>query len=387
MCMQWLNRLVLVCAVSGVFAAWGSQTSSVASAAPDPAGSSAVDPDSEAAARAAAAAAAEKLAAAAAAEKLAADKDAAANAAEATEVELKDAERAIVQREGALNRFAKLRAESEDAKETELGATQVNGSATGIPDTNAPEWSLLADASVSSLDFSQPTLSIGLERAMPTTLALVAFRKNAADNSVTATKGDPAFGRAVLAPALASFSIAGRYEWRPSAHIQCPDDCRAPGRKVTTKKSKGFYVTAEASYAKLVDSSAMRPDGSAVSGYFSPLALAAGVIYRLEGQMPYGAKLGTTKLGLAGFVGGTGRVISGDLDSADRAAIFGTSRRYYGGLEAGAMLQIGNVLIDPRVIALTNCHDRIPGLTGLQLQITLSFQLPWTVLGGTPPGG
>jgi hypothetical protein len=282
----------------------------------------------------------------------------------------------------ALNRVADLGIESERQKETSLGAGLVNASVSGLSDSNAPQWSLLADAAVTSLDFSQPTLSLGLERATPKTLAMVAFRKNAADNSVSGAAGDPAFGRTVLAPALASFSIATHIEWRLRAYIQCNTDCRLPVgiRQINTKKSAGLYFSGQAAYAKLIETGGTRPDGSAVSGYFSPLAVSVGGIYRLEGEMPDGAKLGTRKLGLAGYAGVTARVISGDLDGADRMSIFGTAKRYYGGVEAGAMVQIGNVLVDPKIIALTNNRDRIPGLTGLQLQISLSFLLPWTVL-------
>lgn len=298
------------------------------------------------------------------------------------QAQLESARAKVVQLEKALEDYAALKGSIEQQMETSKGVDTVITSVTGLTDSSAPEWSLLADAAVTSIDFSKPTLSLGLERATPWWLAMVAFKKNAADNSVNGTRGDPAFGRAVLSPALANFSVAAHLEWRPWAYLQCNTDCRSPQREINTKGSKGFYASVEASYAKLTDTSAMRPDGSAVSGYFSPLAVSAGFVYRLEGAMPEGFKLGTRKLGLTGYAGLAARVISGDLGNADRTTIFGTADRYYAGFELGATVQLGNVLVDPRVVGLTNDRSHIPGLTGLQVQVNLSFVLPWSVLGG-----
>jgi len=249
------------------------------------------------------------------------------------------------------------------------------GGILGLSRSDEPEWALVADASVTSIDFSKPTVSLGLERATPYQLAFVAVRKNTADNAITANERDRAFGQGVLAPSLANFSFLTHYEWRPWAYIRCSDDCRRPGAIVNTKKSKGGYATVEASYAKLTAS-----NGTKASDYFAPVAASAGFIYRLEGRMPDEVKLPTGRLGLAGYAGLTGRAIAGDLDEAGRRAIFGTSRRYYWGAEAGATIQIGNVMIDPRLTFLTNGDDRVAGLTGIQLQINLSFLLPWAVL-------
>lgn len=253
---------------------------------------------------------------------------------------------------------------------------KTTGAITGLSRSTEPEWSLVGDASITSIDFSKPSVSLGLERATPFGLVFVAVRKNATDNSITANQRDRAFGQGVLAPSLANFSVLAHYEWRPSSYIRCSLSCERKDAIVNTKKSKGGYATVEASYAKLTAS-----NGSMVSDYFAPVAGSAGFIYRMEGRIPDSVKLATGRLGLAGYAGLAGRVIAGDLDEAGRTAIFGTSRRYYWGAEAGATMQIGNAMIDPRITFLTNGHDRVAGLTGIQLQINLSFLLPWTVLG------
>lgn len=60
--------------------------------------------------------------------------------------------------------------------------------------------------------------------------------------------------------------------------------------------------------------------------------------------MGEGAKLGTNKLSSSSYAGTTWRAISGDVDRNQRTEMFGTTRRYYVGGEAGVLMQIGNVL-------------------------------------------
>ena len=75
------------------------------------------------------------------------------------------------------------------------------------------------------------------------------------------------------------------------------------------------------------------------------------------------------------------RGIDDDLHDRLRTELLGSSRRVLAGFEAGATLQFGNFVFEPRATFLTNRDHHINGLSGLQLQITLSYS---HLLGGEP---
>ena len=100
--------------------------------------------------------------AAAQAAKLAAERAAAASEAAlgAKEIAAKGAatKEDLLKVGAALNRVSDLGVETAQQKETSTGAALVNATVSGLTDSDL-QWSLLADAAITSLDFSQPTLS------------------------------------------------------------------------------------------------------------------------------------------------------------------------------------------------------------------------------------
>jgi hypothetical protein len=130
----------------------------------------------------------------------------------------------------------------------------------------------------------------------------------------------------------------------------------------------------------------------------SPMAMSVGLVYRLEGHMPKAVSLGdSNRLGMNVYGGFTARMISGlhdkdhdkqhaENDMNQLVGLDGSTARQFWGIEGGVSIQVGNVLIDPHVTYLpyflASPEGTVKGLTGLQLQINLTFALPWIFSGG-----
>jgi hypothetical protein len=197
------------------------------------------------------------------------------------------------------------------------------------------------------------------------------------NGTLTTTVGSRDLGVAIDSPGTATFSVSGRYHRYFRAYIQ---GCRLKNqneRHIHTKWGHGVYGSIEV--ARLLVA-ATRSDTTVISGTITPLALAGGYFLRLDGRLPPSLNLGS-QFALAPYVGVAVRAIDDDLHERLRTEILGSSRRMLGGLEAGATLQFGNFVFEPRATFLTNFDRHINGLSGSQLQITLSYSL---LLGGEP---
>jgi hypothetical protein len=295
---------------------------------------------------------------------------------------------AVARAKTSANKVARLaldadKAASEEAEKIEQAVPATSSGTAGLSTSEVPIWTLLGDAAVDSLDVSKPSVGLGLERGTPWTLLRFVFRKNVAENTLTAGYRDRTIGQAVLTPSLANLSAFVHAEGRPWAYISCgPGRCTDPDRVVHTKKSYGGYFRIEAADISL---STVRSDGSALDGHLIPIALAFGGVARLEGYAD------TNKLGsqnqfvISSYLGFSGRAIGYDTLNANRAEVFDTEKRFNLGGEIGVGLQLGNLILDGRITTLTNFEERIEGLTGVQFQIRVTFALPWTVLGGERP--
>lgn len=250
----------------------------------------------------------------------------------------------------------------------------------GLSLTSGPTWTLVGDAQASSdprassIDFSKPSLSLGLEYASPWTLAQVVVRKSTADDSITGAQHDPAFGRAALSPSQANLGMLVHYE-RGHA-LRCQPSCDS--NEIIVASTLRGYGTFEISEIKLTETS---PQMS--SGVLTPVAFSVGGIYRLEGRMPTGKQFGSDRLGINLYTGFTARALSG-MHDGDRSGILGSTSRWYFGIEGGVSLQIGNVLIDPHVTYLPPAFGggkSVAGLTGALVQIRMTFVLPWMFSG------
>lgn len=260
--------------------------------------------------------------------------------------------------------------------------TASSSSTAQVSTTADPQWVLLADANVTSLDTTSPTASFGVERGTPFTLARVRLRKNLDSSTVEADAGDRAFARRVLAPSVGDFSLSAHGEWRPIAWIRC-DKCDQPDAAIRSKYSIGGYAGVDVGETLF---SAKQMDGSTLSTHAVPFSWSGGAVARLEGTMPGDANvLGSKVIVFAPYVGYSGRMLGGDLGSEERLGTIGVDSKYLHGVEAGIGLQLGNILFDPKLTFLSNGKDPdIHGLTGLQFQIGITFVLPWTVVGGDP---
>lgn len=256
-------------------------------------------------------------------------------------------------------------------------------SAGGLSASTTPLLTLVADADVSSLDPTSQGASLGIERGTPWTLLRIRIRKNLGESAVRADQGDRAFARAILSPHLSAFSFAARYEWRPLSFVGCnEDDCDKANATIHTKWGTGFAGEFEIAESLFT---AKQADLTEFERRAVPIAASAGAVLRYEGTMPDGVKFGgSNHLVLALNVGYAFRMIGGDLGEEARLKILGTPTRYLHGAEAGVNLQLGNLVLSPKVTFLSNAEDPdIAGLTGPQLEIGISYLLPFTVLGQT----
>lgn len=247
----------------------------------------------------------------------------------------------------------------------------------GISDSDEPAWTFITDANATSIDTSKLALGAGIERATPFGLwrEIIKF---STDGTVDGPVADHAFGAAILEPALAKYSVATRYEWRPWAYVR---GCKANGKvHVHTKWSQGLYGNLEVARLSV---DATRKDGSELKGVVTPLALSVGYVLRLEGRLSSLTKLGTTDtIVFAPYVGASLRGIGDDIGNTNRTMLFGTKDRTLAGIEFGLGLQISNFIFEPKVTWLTNGENRLNGASGLQFQINLTYALAIGVSGG-----
>lgn len=271
---------------------------------------------------------------------------------------------------------------SDPAEADDLSAkpTQDQGVATsglsGLTTSPEPTWAFISDANVSSIDTSKLAVGFGLERATPFTLSHVILKVQT-DQKIEAAVRSVDIGRVVLAPGLADYSFSVREEYRPWAWMYGCKDTQTKKNRIYTKISHGFYGALEIAR---VDVAATKSDGSMITGPIYPMALGAGYMARIEGQLPDSFNIGGNQAVFAPYVGAAYRVVGDDLGNANRSQLFGTGDRYLIGFEAGIVLQLGNFLFEPKGTALTNFSERVYGASGLKFQATLSYVLS---VGGT----
>jgi hypothetical protein len=272
----------------------------------------------------------------------------------------------------------------EKERESGIEVLQTTSGTTGLSRSLDPVWALIADSNVSSLDVSQPSASLGLEVATPFTLARIALRKNVSENTLTGAPGARDFGRAVLRPGLANFSLGLQVERRFRSYVRCRVNCREAASSddavVTAKWGWGGFVGLEVADldVKVRDAG----DQAVANGHIVPIALTIGLSGRVEGIPPTQLKSAGGGLSISGSLGPSLRIISGDVSDGGRALALSTPRRVVAGGELAVAIQLGNVILDARLTALSNFDKPIPGLTGAQLQAGLTFLLPWEVVGG-----
>jgi hypothetical protein len=245
----------------------------------------------------------------------------------------------------------------------------------GISDSAEPALSFISDANITNIDTEKLTLGFGLERVTPLTIARVVTHVNP-NGSLETSPGSRDLGAAIASLGTATFSASGRYQRYLAAYVQ---GCRSTDdrRHIHTKWGYGLYGSIDVARL-LVD--VARPNTSAVFGTMTPLALAIGYFLRLDGRLPPSLNLGN-QLVLAFYLGGAARIIDDDLHERLRTELLGSPQRIFGGLETGATLQFGNFVFEPKATFLTNRVHHLNGLSGSQLQITLSYML---LLGGAP---
>lgn len=262
-----------------------------------------------------------------------------------------------------------------------------SSSAGGLSASTEPLLTLIADAELSSLDPTAQAASLGVERGSPWTLARIRIRKNVGESSVRGERGDRAFARAVLSPQHSNVSLAAHYELRPWSYIGCSDDCSRPGTKIHTKWGVGGAAEFEVAESLFI---AKQADLTEFARHAVPIAASLGGVIRYEGSMPDGVRFGgSSHVALSLQTGFAFRMIGGDLGETDRRKILDTPTRYLWGGEVAATLQLGNLVLSPRVTFLRSHRGDdgdpwdIDGLTGPQFQIAASYQLPFNVLGKT----
>ena len=260
--------------------------------------------------------------------------------------------------------------------------------------SSTPQWDLLGDASVTTLDASKPSTALGVQYVSPWTLLRVFVRKNLANSTVNAPLNDPTFGHAVLSPGLANVSIQLRVEssFDPmfAPHIKCNENQNCVnGSTIIVRYGPRAYVDVSMGSATFAvtppaDTPAGAPAPHGISGI--PFAASAGLMYKVDGAMPGGAKFGSNKLMVAPYIGGAIRSLGGDFGDAERRALWGSNASTFAGGELGCFFQFGSILIDGHLTLLGATNDtglRVAGLTGSQFQMKLTFLLPWSVLGDT----
>lgn len=251
------------------------------------------------------------------------------------------------------------------------------------------QWDLLGSTAVSTLDPSKPQVALGIQYVSPWTLFRVFLRKDVSSNEVSGAPGDRTFGEATLNPALANIGGTVRVEggvnpWVLCNGGECQKDARGNYTGVVARTGFRGYGELSVSRAAFVLKGA-GPNGTDRSISGVPLAASAGVMFRLEGVMPGTAKFGNNILLAAPYLGLGLRALGGDFGDNERIAVLGTNASIFAGPELGVLGQFGYLLFDLRtsILGPTNdIHQRVNGLTGVQLQLTSTFILPWNVLGG-----
>jgi hypothetical protein len=159
------------------------------------------------------------------------------------------------------------------------------------------------------------------------------------------------------------------------------------GWKVSTKTGQAYIVVASTWRAygtfEISEIRIAETDANMQSGALVPAAFSIGAMRRLEGHMPTGKNLGSDRLGINVYGGATARALSGMSDT-DLGDMIRSTSRFFAGFEGGASVQVGNVLIDPHVTYLwpmSGNGKHVDGLTGAQVQIRLTFVLPWVFSG------
>jgi hypothetical protein len=196
------------------------------------------------------------------------------------------------------------------------GEKQPTADTTGVHWDRAPQFVLLADSNVNTLDVTQPTVSFGVQRATPFTSLKVTFRKNLATGTVSGDQGDRIFGHSVLAPELSNLGIGVRFEkykWvfidydlpktdtakaKASADGDIGGYCAIYQANCYTRRSWLWYVAVDAAEANF------KINNSSAGGFGVPVRLSTGVGYRIEGNLP-SAILGTGIFAFSPFVGGS----------------------------------------------------------------------------------
>lgn len=272
----------------------------------------------------------------------------------------------------------------------------VTTSPQGIGGDQTPRWTIVAATAVNAIDIDSPSASLGLEYNVPLRTNRIFLRKDLSENEVTGAWGDRAFGRALLVPSLANFSLSLRSEFRPwLLRLRCKVDCnsidadtakRDDEKSVVAQRSVGVYGSIEVGSAT---ATATQPDGTTVSGHIVPIAMSAGLVYRHDGTTRLSSVLGN-RVVVTGYVGPTVRLIGSEMTDRERIQVLSTKAASFWGGEAGLGIQVGDVLIDYRVTYLDNYRSHndtpdphVPGLTGFQAQLSLAFMLPTEVLGKT----
>ena len=255
--------------------------------------------------------------------------------------------------------------------------------------SNEDRWTLVGDVQTTSVDLTKPSFSLGLEYAAYRSLSRVVIRKANVD-SLTGDSTMPTVGNAILSPSQANFSFLAHGEWWPYP-ARCDPNCSSNNLVVlSTWRAYGAF---ELSRVQVSETGAPTSAGS-----MSPMAMSVGLVYRLEGHMPKAVSLGdSNRLGMNVYGGFTARMISGlhdkdhdkqhaENDMNQLVGLDGSTARQFWGIEGGVSIQVGNVLIDPHVTYLpyflASPEGTVKGLTGLQLQINLTFALPWIFSGG-----
>lgn len=284
-------------------------------------------------------------------------------------------------------------------------------SAAGISFGEKPVWSLIGGSNVSSIDVTQPTVSIGIERVSPKIELRVTLRKNVATTSVSAATGgiagERAFGHALLMPSLANLggSIRGFVRLRSTTYYDsktsfadwqkvagnekrdfdefCNGQSTTSSADCYTRDTHYIYFDVDTAEAQFAVTGGVR---ALPATFVLPTKISAGYAFKSEGVLPQ-TFAGSSNVHLMPYGGITGRFVGSDMSEAARRIALGNASFAYYGLEAGLELQLSNVLINSEVTAIApgaTWEHRAPGISGLQFALTGTFILPWTVLGSPP---
>lgn len=251
------------------------------------------------------------------------------------------------------------------------------GGVSGISDAAEPTWTLVADADLKTLSADKLAAGIGVERAGTRTNIRLRIKTGLGGSSVDGDVEDLAFADAIANPETGGFGAALHAEYRLS-WIRC-NDCTKDDRVIHTKFGVGLYADAAIARDQF---KATREDMTVLSTRAAPIALAAGLVFRIEGKVPASLEITSKAIVLSLFAGGTARIMGGDLQEEERDELFGTRRARFWGGEIGASLQISNIVIEPHVLMLRGDDhvDHIDGLTGVQPELTIRYLLPWDIL-------